>query len=114
MCPAALVNAVVQCEGRTASGGLTFKQLHDVSCARLMSPAQKKKQKGGRSSIALTHNNNLKKPLMPEMSMMAIAAFWLNIPEKGKMNGEMIFYFPGRGCWWQCVSAKKAACPDSC
>lgn len=28
--------------------------------------------------------------------MMAIAAFWLNIPGKGKMNGEMIFYFPGK------------------
>lgn len=52
---------------------------------------------------------------MPEMmSMMAIAAFWLNIPGKEKMNGEMIFYFPGKGCWWQCVSAKKAACSGSC
>lgn len=43
--------------------------------------------------------------------MMAITAFWLNVPWKGKMNGEMIFYFPGKGCWWQCVSTREGRMP---
>lgn len=77
-------------------------------CESNVSCAKKKKQKGGRKSTALTHN---KKQLMAEISVMAIAAFWLNIPGKGKMNGEMIFYFPGKGCWWQCVSTREGSMP---
>lgn len=88
MGPAGLVNAVIQCESRTASGMLPvqtrqqrFLRKSNVSCTG-------EQQEGGRSSVELTRIKKKTKQ-MPEMCLMATAALWESITGVLKREGEM-------------------------
>lgn len=88
MGPTGLVNAIIQCESRAASGVLPVQTRQQHFLCKSNFSCAGEQQEGGRSSVELTCIKKKTKQV-PEMCMMATAALWVSILGVLEREGEM-------------------------